>query len=52
MMHSPPKIAYTICSANHLAYAKTMADSLLQVAPEYMVMIGLADRFCTDKQQI
>lgn len=44
MMHSPPKIAYTICSANHLAYAKTMADSLLQVAPEYMVMIGLADR--------
>lgn len=38
------KIAYTVCSANHLAYAKTMADSLLQIAPEYRVVIGLADR--------
>ena len=38
------KIAYTDCSANHLAYAKTMADSLLEKHPEYTVFIGLIDR--------
>ncbi len=43
-MPSQKKIAYTVCSANHLAYAKTMADSLLSVAPEYTVIIGLVDR--------
>ncbi|MFZ5978505.1 MAG: hypothetical protein EO766_00800 [Hydrotalea sp. AMD] len=44
MMLTKTKIAYTVCSANHLAYAKTMADSLLSVAPEYTVIIGLVDR--------
>ncbi len=38
------KIAYTVCSANHLAYAKTMADSLLAQHPEYTIFIGLVDR--------
>jgi len=38
------KVAYTVCSANHLAYAKTMADSLLQHNSEFTVYIGLADR--------
>ena len=38
------KMAFTVCSANHLAYAKTMADSLIQHAPDYNVIIGLADK--------
>ena len=38
------KIAYTVCSANHLAYAKTMADSLLAKDPDYTIFIGLVDR--------
>ena len=39
------KIAYTICSANYLPYAKSMADSLIQHNPEYQVIIGLADTY-------
>ncbi|MDE3237216.1 MAG: hypothetical protein KGO81_14805 [Bacteroidota bacterium] len=38
------KIAYSVCSANHLAYAKTMADSFTAHHPEYSVIIGLVDR--------
>lgn len=41
-MHS--KIAYTLCSASHLAYAKTMADSFVKHNPDYTVFIGLVDR--------
>jgi len=38
------KIAYTLCSANHLAYAKTMADSFILYNPDYKVFIGLVDK--------
>lgn len=41
-MHA--KIAYTLCSASHLAYAKTMADSLVKHNPDYKVFIGLVDK--------
>lgn len=35
----------TICSANYLAQAKTLADSVREQHPEYKVVIGLVDRF-------
>lgn len=38
------KIAYTLCSASHLAYAKTMADSFIKYNPGYQVFIGLVDK--------
>lgn len=38
------KIIYTICSANHLSYAKTMIDSFLTFNQEYKAIIGLADK--------
>ncbi|MBS1627319.1 MAG: hypothetical protein JSR09_10480 [Bacteroidetes bacterium] len=38
------KILYTVCSANHLAYAKTMADSFLQHHTDYTIFICLADK--------
>ena len=38
------KIVYTVCSANHLAYAKTMADSFAEHNPGYTIFIGLVDR--------
>jgi hypothetical protein len=38
------KVAYTVCSVNHLAYAKTMADSFIMFNPEYSVIIGLVDK--------
>jgi hypothetical protein len=34
----------TICSANYLAHAKTLGDSLLQHNPEVHFVIGLVDR--------
>lgn len=38
------KIVYTVCSANHLAHCKTMADSFVQYNPEYELFIILIDR--------
>lgn len=38
------KIAYTLCSASHLAFAKTMADTLIKHNPDYKVIIGLVDK--------
>lgn len=38
------KILYTVCSANHLAHCKTMADSFVQHNTDYKVIIGLVDK--------
>ena len=37
------KVAFTICSNNYLAQAKTLADSLILYNPEYKFIIGLVD---------
>jgi len=37
-------IVLTLCSANYLAQAKTLADSVLEHNPEYHIVIGLVDR--------
>jgi len=42
------KIAFTICSNNYLAQAKTFADSFIIHNPEYTVLIGLVDKYSTD----
>jgi hypothetical protein len=38
------KIAFTICSNNYLAQAKTLGDSLILNNPDYTFIIGLVDR--------
>jgi hypothetical protein len=38
------KIVVTTCSANHLAQAKSLGDSLLLFNPGYKLMIGLVDK--------
>lgn len=38
------KILYTVCSANHLAHCKTMADSFAAHHPSYKIIIGLVDK--------
>lgn len=38
------KIVYTVCSANHLAHSKTMADSFILQHPEYTLYMILVDR--------
>jgi hypothetical protein len=38
------KIVVTTCSANHLAQAKSLGDSLLSFNPEYKLVIGLVDK--------
>jgi hypothetical protein len=38
------KIAFTICSNNYLAQAKTLGDSLITNNPDYTFIIGLVDR--------
>ena len=38
------KILYTVCSANHLAHCKTMADSFVEYNEGYTVIIGLVDQ--------
>lgn len=38
------KIVYTVCSANHLAHSKTMADSFIAHHPEYTLFIVLVDK--------
>ena len=39
------KIAFTVCSANYLAYAKSLADSVIQHNLGYSFVIALADTF-------
>ena len=39
------KIAYTVCSANYLPFAKSLADSFIQHNPGYQFVIALADTF-------
>ena len=38
-------IAYTICSANYLPFAKSLADSLIKYNPDYLFIIALADTY-------
>jgi hypothetical protein len=38
------KIVVTTCSANHLAQAKSLGDSLLLFNPDYKLVIGLVDK--------
>lgn len=37
-------LAFTICSVNYLAQARTLGDSLRQTNPDYQYIIGLVDR--------
>lgn len=37
-------LAFTICSINYLAQARTLGDSLRQTNPEYQYVIGLVDK--------
>jgi hypothetical protein len=39
------KIAFTLCSNNYLAQAKTLGDSLIKLNPDYQFVIGLVDDF-------
>lgn len=39
------KIAFTICSANYLPFAKALADSVVQHNAEYVFFIALADTY-------
>jgi hypothetical protein len=38
------KVAFTICSINYLAQAKTLGDSLIKYNPDYKFCIGLVDK--------
>ncbi|GAB3994813.1 hypothetical protein GCM10028807_33350 [Spirosoma daeguense] len=38
------KLAFTICSVNYLAQARTLGDSLRQTNPDYTYIIGLVDK--------
>ena len=40
-------IAFTICSVNYLAQARTLGDSLLKTNPDFTFIIGLVDRLET-----
>ena len=42
------KIAFTLCSINYLAQAKTLGDSLLTHNPEYTFIVGLVDKLIPD----
>jgi hypothetical protein len=41
-------VVLTLCSANYLAQAKTLADSVLEHNPEYHIVIGLVDHVPQD----
>ena len=43
------KLAFTICSANYLAQAIALGDSLLQHNPRYTFIIGLVDEISDHK---
>jgi len=38
------KVAFTLCSNNYLAQAKTLGDSLTKFHPDYQFVIGLIDK--------
>lgn len=40
-------LAFTICSINYLAQARTLGDSLRQTNPHYRYVIGLVDKLST-----
>ena len=40
----PKTVVVTTCSANHLAQAKGLGDSLLNYNPAYVFLIGLVDK--------
>jgi hypothetical protein len=42
------KIAFTLCSNNYLAQAKTLGDSIKELNPEYQFYIGLVDTFSAE----
>lgn len=42
------KIAFTVCSANYLPFAKTLADSIIQHNSDYKFIIALADTYKND----
>lgn len=42
------KVAFTICSNNYLAQAKTLGDSFVEHNPEYKFIICLVDEFAQD----
>lgn len=45
ILTAPKKyIAFTICSNNYLAHAKTLGDSFLNYHPEFTFVIGLVDK--------
>lgn len=39
------KVAFTICSNNYLAHAKTLGDSFLQFHQEFVFVVGLVDKW-------
>jgi hypothetical protein len=43
-----PVIAFTICSNNYLAQARTLGDSVVLHNPGVTFVIGLVDRLCPD----
>ena len=51
MSHPSNKIAFTICSANYLAQAVALGDSLLVHNPNYQFIIGLVDEI-SDNQSL
>lgn len=42
-------IAFTICSINYLAQARTLGDSLRETNPDYLYLIGLVDKLSEAK---
>ena len=42
-------LAFTICSVNYLAQARTLGDSLRQTNPDYTYVIGLVDKLSKAK---
>jgi hypothetical protein len=40
--------AFTVCSNNYLAHAKTLGDSFLEFHPEFTFIIGLVDKYNDD----
>lgn len=45
---NPRVVAFTICSNNYLAHAKTLGDSFLTHHPDAKFIIGLVDRYHPD----
>lgn len=40
----PQKIIFTSCTANYLAQAKSLGDSIVRTNPDYQLVIGLVDK--------